>query len=302
MRELELSKIIINARFRSVNKEKVSEIASSVQDVGLIYPIIVTDENVLVAGNHRIEAFKELKLTTIPAVFVNGKNKIELLKMELYENLARNELTFLERGLHYLEIKKFENETVSHIAKKTGYSNRSIQQDIQIASETIPAIKQLIREGRIDKKSAIKVARMNQDIQQKVAKQMILNGKTINSSIFAAKKELSQDRIANQKNTIYVNYNLHRLKHYFRNNEIDAEIIQNLDDLEVHLVLPEELVFDFSLCFEIAQIISYSFQIKMLTHKKIELYCSKESAKCFGLNQSFIKKKKGRKNKLSDYY
>lgn len=89
-------------RLRRVDKVKVEEIASSIQSLGrLINPIILRQEDRnkyrLVAGEHRFEAFKLLKLDAIPSVVkaadetLEGQLEDEI--EEIDENIARSEMT-----------------------------------------------------------------------------------------------------------------------------------------------------------------------------------------------------------------
>ena len=98
--EIEIEKIIVGQRFRGASAVKVLELADSIQEIGLLEPIVVASENGgyrLVAGLHRLEAFRRLGRATIPAQVIEGdKNDLELAEID--ENLKRAELTVLEQG------------------------------------------------------------------------------------------------------------------------------------------------------------------------------------------------------------
>jgi hypothetical protein len=82
-----------------------SELASSIDEMGLLQPIIVTRSGRLVAGRHRLEAVKMLGWDTVPAYVVedDGEGEHRTRVMEIDENLKRHELTELERDAHYSE-------------------------------------------------------------------------------------------------------------------------------------------------------------------------------------------------------
>lgn len=100
-----LAELQIKDRLREVNADHVAVIASTIEAVGLQHPIIVTREGVgfrLVAGAHRVEAFKLLGHDHIPAqvVAVQAGDLDAFLEMEIVENVARHDLTALDRAIH----------------------------------------------------------------------------------------------------------------------------------------------------------------------------------------------------------
>lgn len=96
-----ISEVKINQRKRSINSQKVQELAKSISEIGLLNPISITSERVLIAGLHRLEAYKILgKSVTIPAMVVAYEDALTLELAEIDENLIRNELMELEQALH----------------------------------------------------------------------------------------------------------------------------------------------------------------------------------------------------------
>ena len=218
--ELNINEIIIKDRKRQADNEKVSEIMESVKEIGLLNPISVnkTDEGyVLVAGLHRLTAYKRLGYNRIQAVIVNMDN-IHSELAEIDENLVRAELHYLDRAemlkrrqeiyekLHpdfaksekvKKNLKQFrstENETVSFsdkgsndaglngekndgnfvsdTAKKTGLSERSVQQDLQLAKNLDEGVKKQIKDKKISKGDALKIAREKKENQKKAIKDL----------------------------------------------------------------------------------------------------------------------------------
>jgi len=84
---------------RPIDPDTVATLKRSISEVGLLNPIVVTQDQVLVTGNHRLAAVCELGWTAIPAKVVpNDPLLNELVSIE--ENLSRKELTMLEQGEH----------------------------------------------------------------------------------------------------------------------------------------------------------------------------------------------------------
>lgn len=76
---------------------KIEELADSIKRLGLINPIVVTRDNVLVAGERRFLAHQllsktEEKFTVIAAQFVDELDTFELQAIELEENIKRDDL------------------------------------------------------------------------------------------------------------------------------------------------------------------------------------------------------------------
>jgi N6-adenosine-specific RNA methylase IME4 len=95
--EVPLSEIQIGPRHRKAVTE-IDRLAASIQEVGLLQPIVVTPEMRLVAGFRRIAAYRQLGRETIPAVVAaNLDEALLLLKAERDENICRVEMTVEER-------------------------------------------------------------------------------------------------------------------------------------------------------------------------------------------------------------
>jgi N6-adenosine-specific RNA methylase IME4 len=80
----------------------VKRLAQSIAQVGLRHPITVRraegDRYVLVAGRHRIEAYRKLGKEHIPAI-ISPLDDLEARLWEIDENLCRNELSPAERAV-----------------------------------------------------------------------------------------------------------------------------------------------------------------------------------------------------------
>jgi 16S rRNA G966 N2-methylase RsmD len=101
-REVPINEITIPPNIgRPIDWNKVSALAGSMAIIGLTQPIVISEDFVLVAGNHRLEAARQLGWETIRArVVLNDSLLNELIAID--ENLIRNELNPLEQGEHLL--------------------------------------------------------------------------------------------------------------------------------------------------------------------------------------------------------
>jgi ParB family transcriptional regulator, chromosome partitioning protein len=196
--DVDINEIVVANRKRGLNQDKVTELANSINEIGLMQPIGINKINnhyELIFGLHRLEAFKLLKKENIPSnVFEFGNDEFLLIVelMEIDENLLHNDLDVLERGEHWLrrkeiliELGKWKNqgnqpksEMISDLkigtidlGKEIGISDRSIRQNIQIARDIPDEIKNSIRDTSLADSTTqlLDLARMGLNEQKKVA-------------------------------------------------------------------------------------------------------------------------------------
>ena len=74
----------------------IDDLADSIRHVGLINPIVLTPDNVLVAGERRLRACIMLGFTHIPAQYTNELSAEDAELIELEENVKREDLTWHE--------------------------------------------------------------------------------------------------------------------------------------------------------------------------------------------------------------
>ena len=214
-----ISDIIIGEKRREVKSDYVQKLADSIKQVGLINPITIAPDNRLIAGYHRLQAFIQLGETRIPAVILN-LSELEARLAEIDENLIRNEGSALERGEWLLERKIIYEELypetrhgltseraevnrnnfvlppafTEDTADKTGQSRRTIEQEIQIARDITPEVKDKIRDTELaDRKTdLLRLARMEPNQQEQIVDK-IVSGEA--DTINHAKKILAAENV-----------------------------------------------------------------------------------------------------------
>jgi len=90
------TKIIINRDKRHRREINVDDLLLSIPDKGILHPLIITEEFVLVTGERRLTAALKLGLETVPVRFSNTLTPIELELIELEENVKRKDLSWQE--------------------------------------------------------------------------------------------------------------------------------------------------------------------------------------------------------------
>lgn len=93
---LEISSIVVNPGRQRKQLSGIDELAQSLSAIGLINPITVTPDGVLVAGERRLTAAKSLGWSHIEARQTIDLPSEELEIIELEENVKRKDLTWRE--------------------------------------------------------------------------------------------------------------------------------------------------------------------------------------------------------------
>lgn len=96
IKEMKLDEIIILDRLRSINTDMISPLSDSIQRNGLLNPITINQNNILISGYHRYTACKELNFETILCNIVNTEDEDKMKLIEIDENLIRAELHYFD--------------------------------------------------------------------------------------------------------------------------------------------------------------------------------------------------------------
>ena len=112
-----ISEIKINPGRREVLSKRVSELAKSIAEVGLLNPITLNRDNTLIAGLHRLEAAKLLGWAEVDCT-VSSLEGLQAELAEIDENFVRTDLSTIEYG--DLLLRRKEIYEVLHPETKNG--------------------------------------------------------------------------------------------------------------------------------------------------------------------------------------
>lgn len=123
---------------RTFDDEKLSELATSIKEHGVIQAVVVTpsgkeDQYLLVAGERRCRAARIAGLTSVPAV-VKSFDKSTMLEIALIENLQREDLNPVEEARAYRKLMQEYNYTQEELSKRIGRSRPSIANSLRLMS------------------------------------------------------------------------------------------------------------------------------------------------------------------------
>jgi len=71
---MKISDIIIKNRFRK-DLGNLEDLKKSIKEIGLLHPIVINENNELIAGQRRLESCKQLGWKDIPVTIIKKKNE-----------------------------------------------------------------------------------------------------------------------------------------------------------------------------------------------------------------------------------
>lgn len=116
------------------DQEKLEELASSIQQYGVVQPIVVRKLSggyELVAGERRWRASRKIGLKVIPAV-VRDYSDSEMMEIALIENLQREDLNPIEEAISYKRLIEDFHLTQEEVSKKLGRSRSLIANTVRL--------------------------------------------------------------------------------------------------------------------------------------------------------------------------
>lgn len=134
---------------RELEPKALEELANSIQQLGLINPITVDANNVLVAGERRLTACRDiLGWTHIPVQYIEDCTEEELKLIELEENVRRKDLDWKDechaiKDYHEHCTSIDSNWTMARTAERLNTSQSLVSQKIDVAKallEEIPLV------------------------------------------------------------------------------------------------------------------------------------------------------------------
>ncbi len=199
--QVNIDRIQVNSGRREALPDAVRELADSISAVGLLNPITVDRDYILIAGLHRLEAARLLgwaeiecnvssleglqaELAEIDENFVWADletvefGKLLLRRKEIYEMLHPQVKNGGDRKSEKIRTRRARSDSdksfVRDTADKLGISTRSVEEKIQIARDMTPRAQEIIQDAdrKIKKKDLVKLSRMEPEQQEQAAAQL----------------------------------------------------------------------------------------------------------------------------------
>lgn len=136
IRKIKLSEISPDENQPRKNKNlNIEQLAQSLQDEGLLQPIVVTKEGgsySIIAGERRFRAAKFLDWKEIECRIISKQGK-DKFRVAVIENLQRENLDPIEEALSFHQLKKSFSYTDAELSKIIGKSRNYISEILSIA-------------------------------------------------------------------------------------------------------------------------------------------------------------------------
>jgi ParB family chromosome partitioning protein len=166
---------------KSFNEESIKELSKSIEESGILQPLIVRPENghyILVVGERRLRAAKIAGLDEVP-VIIKDINTKEAMQMALIENIHREDLNPIEEAIAYKQLIEEYDIRQEDVAKLVGRSRPYIANSMRLL--TLPdVVKEMLIAGDITTGHARALLALGEEEYIiKTAKRIITDGMTV---------------------------------------------------------------------------------------------------------------------------
>lgn len=171
--ELDIEKVMPNPNQprKTFDELALRELAASINNVGIIQPIVVTEKNgkyLIIAGERRYRACKLANKSTIPAIIKDLSDK-DCKEIALIENLQREDLNPIEEAEAMRALIEEFDLPQEELARRLGKSRPAITNSLRLLSLDERVIA-LIRDNRLSSGHGKALAGIkNKDVQYKYA-------------------------------------------------------------------------------------------------------------------------------------
>ncbi len=136
---------------RTFNEEALAELAQSIEDRGVIQPILAEQQDdgdyLIIAGERRWRAAKMAGLSIVP-VLPGVFSEQEKLEIALVENIQRQDLTPLEEARAYQELITRRGLSQEDLARRLGKSRPAIANSLRLL-RLAPAVQDMVEAGTL---------------------------------------------------------------------------------------------------------------------------------------------------------
>lgn len=245
----------------------VTELERSIQTLGLIAPLVISPDNVILAGARRYQALLNLGHTEAPVMVVGG-NALERELVSIDENLVRKDLSKIEIESHLRRAKKIyqelfpqaesENDSptrtseetevkkvilpaekfLTMVSEKTGLSPKQIHEAITRDEMSTEGVKEARRNGKLSLSQTNEIVKLKKEEQEEALDHIKeLPVREIKKFIKIAKAQGVQE-------AIYATPNLPHQKEFEEINSGLRKLIKKFKQLQIEGIevseLPEE--------------------------------------------------------------
>ena len=243
--KIQLEKLVTNPfQPRKIfDDETIEELAQSIQEHGIIQPIVVRKKGKkyeIVVGERRFRASKIAGLDEIPAI-VKELTEEQMMEIAILENLQREDLTPIEEAEAYQSLIEKLHFTQEDLAKRLGKSRPHITNHIRLL-QLPEEVRKLVNDGLLSMGHGrtllgLKNKRRIPEVASKVVNQS-LNVRQLETLI----KQLNEDvpRETKKNKDIFVEAKETQLREYFGTN-VQIRKNKNKGKIEIEFYSEDDL-------------------------------------------------------------
>lgn len=158
------------------DREKLEELAKSIEENGIIQPIIVTkskdeDGYELIAGERRLEACKIAGFEEIPVIIRSVSPKEQLL-YAIIENVQREDLNAIEEALAYKQLIEEFEMSQPEVAELMGRDRTTITNTLRLL-KLVPLVQKMLLESEISAGHCRAILQLPEEEQLTFAKKIV---------------------------------------------------------------------------------------------------------------------------------
>jgi ParB family chromosome partitioning protein len=151
----------------NVDPESLKELTDSIRQHGIVQPIVVRtkgEDYELVAGQRRLEAVRQLKLSTIPAIIRDATDQ-QMLEIALIENIHREDLNCVDRAQAYKNFQDTFSLSAEDVAERLGQDRTTVTNYLRLLALPDQVI-DLLRSDRLTMGHARAIAGLEKPDEQ----------------------------------------------------------------------------------------------------------------------------------------
>jgi ParB family chromosome partitioning protein len=159
----------------SIRDQDLVELAASIQEHGIIQPLIVTKSPngyQLIAGERRWRAARLAGLSDVPVVIKDVAPR-EMLELALVENLQRADLNSLEEAIAYHQLTEEFGLTQEQVARRIGKSRVAVSNTMRLL-KAAPTVQEALTADKISEGHARALMGLEQTEAQEAALKTVL--------------------------------------------------------------------------------------------------------------------------------
>jgi ParB-like chromosome segregation protein Spo0J len=135
-----IADVVINRDSRQRREITTSDIEPSISKHGVLQPIVITRQHVLVSGERRLEASRALGLPDIPFRYLDELSRLECEILELEENIKRRDLVWQDlvkatARIHSLYVDQDADWTQTQTAEAISLSDGTVSLYLSVSRQ-----------------------------------------------------------------------------------------------------------------------------------------------------------------------